>query len=60
MSLRNRVKAYSKSKGVPIWKVAQVFGMSDSNFSRMLRYDEKVSEEKIKRIYEIIDELATE
>lgn len=59
MSLRERIKERAKSKGVPVWKVAQEYGMSDSNFSRMLRYDEKVSAEIEKRIYEIIDELST-
>ena len=57
MDLRTKIKKYSKTKGVPMWKVAKEYGMSDSNFSRMLRYDEKVSEEEVKKIYKIIDEL---
>lgn len=60
MRLREQVKQYAKSKGVPVWKVAQIYGMSDSNFSRMLRYDNKIDKEKEKRIYEIIDDLAKE
>lgn len=60
MSLREKIKERSKSKGVPLWRVAQEYGMSDSNFSRMLRYDNKVSTETEKRIYEIIDKLSAE
>ena len=59
MSLREKIRERAKSKGVPLWRVAQEYGMSDSNFSRMLRYDEKVSIETEKHIYKIIDELST-
>ena len=50
MSLREKIKERARSKGVPLWRVAQEYGMSDSNFSRMLRYDEKVSIETEKHI----------
>lgn len=60
MSLREKIKERAKSKGVPLWRVAQEYGMSDSNFSRMLRYDNKVSTETERRIYEIIDKLSAE
>lgn len=57
MDLRTEIKKYAKSKGVPLWKAAKEYGLSDSNFSRMLRYDDKVSIEERKIIYEIIDRL---
>lgn len=60
MDLRTEIKKYAKSKGVPLWKAAKEYGLSDSNFSRMLRYDDKVSIEERKIIYEIIDWLAAE
>lgn len=60
MDLRTQIKQYSKSKGIPMWKIAKEYGLSDSNFSRMLRYDDKISENKKRKIYEIIDELAAE
>ena len=60
MDLRTEIKKYAKSKGVPLWKAAKESGLSDSNFSRMLRYDDKVSIEERKIIYEIIDRLAAE
>ena len=61
MNLRNRIKAVAKEKKVPLWRIAQEFGgMSDSNFSRMLRYDDKVSKETEEEIYKIIDKLAAE
>ena len=55
MDLRTEIKKYAKSKGVPLWKAAKEYGLSDSNFSRMLRCDDKVSIEERKIIYEIID-----
>lgn len=58
MNLRDRVKKRAKDKGIPVWKVAAEYGLSDSNFSRMLRYDEKVSKETEDKIYSIIDDLA--
>lgn len=60
MDLRTEIKKYAKSKGVPLCKAAKEYGLSDSNFSRMLRYDDKVSIEERKIIYEIIDRLAAE
>ena len=52
------MKKRAKDKGIPVWKVAAEYGLSDSNFSRMLRYDEKVSKETEDKIYSIIDDLA--
>lgn len=57
--MRNKeIRDYIKSKGIPMWRVAERLGIADSNFSRMLRYE--ISEDKKKEIKHIVDELATE
>lgn len=57
--MRNReIKEYIKSKSVPMWMVAERLGITDSSFSRMLRYE--ISEEKKSQIRAIADELAAE
>lgn len=57
MSQNNeKIKLYAKSKKVPLWKVAEQYGMHDSNFSRMLRYP--LSNEVEDKIIAIIDELS--
>ena len=55
--MRNKdVKDYIKSKNVPFWRCAERLGISDSSFSRMLRY--KITDEKKEKIKRIADELA--
>lgn len=57
--MRNKeIRDYIKSKGIPMWRVAERLGIADSNFSRMLRYE--ISDDKKKEIMHIADELATE
>lgn len=57
--MRNKeIRDYIKSKGIPMWRVAERLGIADSNFSRMLRYE--ISEDKKKEIMHIVDELVTE
>lgn len=57
--MRNKeIKDYIKSKGIPMWRVAERLGIADSSFSRMLRYE--ISDDKKKEIMHIADELATE
>ena len=57
--MRNKeIKDYIKSKGIPLWRVAERLGIADSSFSRMLRYE--ISEEKKSQIKAIADELAAE
>lgn len=57
--MRNKeIRDYIRSKGIPMWRVAERLGIADSNFSRMLRYE--ISESKKKEIMHIIDELAAE
>lgn len=55
--MRNReLREYIKSKNVLMWMVAERLGITDSSFSRMLRYE--ISEEKKFQIKAIADELA--
>ena len=57
--MRNKeIRDYIKSKGIPMWRVAERLGIADSNFSRMLRYE--IPNDKKKEIMHIADELATE
>ncbi|MCI7131007.1 MAG: hypothetical protein MSA09_10770 [Lachnospiraceae bacterium] len=57
--MRNKeIKDYIKSKGVPMWRVAERLGIADSSFSRMLRYE--ITEDKKAEIKRIADELSTE
>ena len=57
--MRNKeIRDYIKSKGIPMWRVAERLGSADSNFSRMLRYE--IPNDKKKEIMHIADELATE
>lgn len=57
--MRNKeIKAYIKSKNIPMWRVAECLGIADSSFSRMLRYE--ITEDKKAEIYKIVDELANE
>lgn len=50
------IRAYAKDKNIPLWRVAEKYGMADSNFSRMLRHE--LSEDKKAEIRGIIDELS--
>lgn len=55
--MRNKeIKDYIKSKNISMWRVAERLGISDSSFSRMLRYE--ITAEKRAEIYEIVNELA--
>lgn len=50
------IRKYARSKSVPLWEIAEHYGMADSNFSRMLRHE--LPEDKKAEIYKIIDELS--
>ena len=55
--MRNKeIKEYIKSRKVPMWRIAERLGITDSSFSRMLRYE--ILEEKKSQIRAIADELA--
>lgn len=57
LNSRNReIKDYIKNKNVPFWMVAEQLGITDSSFSRLLRY--QLTEEKRQQIISITDELA--
>lgn len=49
------IKNIAKENNIRLWRVAERLSVSDSNFSRMLRY--KLSKEDRKKILEIIKEL---
>ncbi len=50
------VREYAKGKGVLLWQIAEVLGMRDSNFSKLLRHP--LTEAKENEICAIIDKLA--
>ena len=37
--MNDDIKAYAKEKKVKLWQVADALGMTDSQFSRKLRYE---------------------
>ncbi|CUO34422.1 MAG: hypothetical protein ACLSXJ_00880 [Clostridium saudiense] len=49
------IKNIAKENNIRLWRVAEKLGVSDSNFSRMLRY--KLSKEDKDRILAVIKEL---
>lgn len=49
------IKNIAKENNIRLWRVAERLGVSDSNFSRMLRY--KLSKEDREKILAIIKEL---
>ena len=49
------IKQIAKENNIRLWRVAEKLGVSDSNFSRMLRY--KLSKEDKDRILAVIKEL---
>lgn len=49
------IKNIAKENNIRLWRVAERLGVSDSNFSRMLRY--KLSKENREKILAIIKEL---
>lgn len=56
--MRNQdIKDYAKERNVKMWRIAECLGITDSSFSRMLRYE--IKEKKKMEIKGIIDELAT-
>lgn len=49
------IKNIAKENNIRLWRVAERLGVSDSNFSRMLRY--KLSKEDKEKILDVIKEL---
>lgn len=52
------IRKKARIQDVRFWRIAECLGITDSNFSRMLRYE--LSDEKKQEIFQIIDRLATE
>lgn len=50
------LREYAKQHGVPLWKVAHVYGINDGNLSRRLRFE--FTAEQATRFKQIVDELA--
>ena len=53
-----RIRESAKNNNVPLWKIANALGITDSWFSKKLRFE--FSEDETKKILDIIDELAKE
>lgn len=49
------IREKSKECGVKLWQIADVYGITDSNFSRKLRRE--LSDEEKERVFRIIDTL---
>lgn len=54
IELRN----YAKKRGVKLWQVAELYGLSDGNFSRLLR--KELLADTYTKIISIIDKLSKE
>lgn len=57
MRANREIRDQAKRKGVFLWQIADRYGISDGNFSRLLRRE--VPPEKKARILAIIEELKT-
>lgn len=54
----DEIREYAKKSGVYLWEVANKYGVTDSNFSRRLRFE--FSPEEQKKALQYIDEIAKE
>ena len=52
------IKEYAHSKGIFMWQVAEIYGLHESNFSRLMRHT--LSDSDRNRVISIIDQLASE
>lgn len=52
------IRALAKDRGVKLWEIAEVIGVSDGNFSRRLRRELSPAEKQ--RIVKIIDRVAAQ
>lgn len=50
------IRVTAKDRGVKLWEIAEVIGITDSNFSRKLRRE--LPENEKSRIMDIIGEIA--
>jgi hypothetical protein len=58
MAANKRIRDKAKTKGVKLWEIAEVYGLSDGNFSRKLRRELPEAEQR--KIMGIIEMLAKE
>lgn len=56
MPNNQEIRKTAKTRGVRLWQVGERLGMSDANFSRMLRHE--LPQEKQKEILRIINHLS--
>jgi predicted XRE-type DNA-binding protein len=42
-----------KKSGIPQWKIAEIYGITEYNFSKLLR--KRLSDEEVKQIHNIIN-----
>ncbi|MBR5641774.1 MAG: hypothetical protein IKW92_06565 [Firmicutes bacterium] len=54
----NDLRLAAAGRGVPLWKIAEALGITDSSFSRKLRHE--LSPEEKQKIYIIIERIAEE
>lgn len=57
-SNNKKLQAYAKERGVKLWQVAAALGLSDTAFSRELRFP--LSKEREGLIFSTVDNLAKE
>jgi hypothetical protein len=54
----DEIREYAKKSGVYLWEVAAKYGITDTHFSRRLRFE--FSPEEQKKALQYIDEIAKE
>ena len=50
------IKERAKAEGIPLWMIAEKFGITDGQFSRWLRHE--FTAERKKQAFEFIEELS--
>lgn len=55
MTANEDLRQYAKERGVPLWRVANAFGINDGNLSRRLRFE--FSPEQAEHFRRIVDEI---
>ena len=54
----NEIKQMAKEKNIRLWQIADVYGITDGNFSRLLR--KELPTDKKEKIVSIINKLSEE
>jgi hypothetical protein len=58
MQANQQIRDEAKTKGIKLWEIAEVYGLSDGNFSRKLRRELPEAEQR--KIMDIISRLSKE